>query len=154
MSLVSLGDKAKSHGAVLGGLRRRSGVWGRISQKPGISVGQSPHSSSRRHRHLRAVLLSPQTHASNPHAWTDPNVDYYLATMNFQMLTSRRSSSSSSSSSTSSRTSTVDAALLHTTLPIAPREDNYSLPEDIRQARLLAQLKCFNKDTRSNTKNN
>ncbi|KAI6882228.1 hypothetical protein KC363_g1913 [Hortaea werneckii] len=43
--------------------------------------------------------------------------------------------------SSTSSTSSLDAAVMNNTIPIAPREDDYSMPEKTRQARLLSKCK-------------
>ena len=64
-------------------------------------------------------------------------------TMNFNILTSstRRKSRDSSvtTNSASTSTSSLDETLLLTTLPLAPREDNYHLSDESRRQRLLAR---------------
>lgn len=59
---------------------------------------------------------------------------------------SNSSSSSNSNSNSSSRCSSIDETLLATTLPIAPREDNYAISEQIRQKRLLVKCKRLETD--------
>ncbi|KAL9531503.1 hypothetical protein SMMN14_04264 [Sphaerulina musiva] len=56
------------------------------------------------------------------------------------------SAKSNSSSNSSSRCSSIDETLLATTLPIAPREDNYAISEQIRQKRLLVKCKRLETD--------
>lgn len=57
---------------------------------------------------------------------------------------SRRKSSDSSFSASSS-TSSLDATLRWMTVPMAPREDDYNMPEKTRQATLLAKCKRADK---------
>lgn len=59
---------------------------------------------------------------------------------------SNSSSSSNSNSNSSSRCSSIDETLLATTLPIAPREDNYAISEQMRQKRLLVKCKRLETD--------
>ncbi|KAI5362192.1 hypothetical protein Slin15195_G058430 [Septoria linicola] len=63
--------------------------------------------------------------------------------MPFSKFSSRRTSTQSTDSTNSSRSS-IDEALMATTLPIAPREDNYAMSEETRQQRLLAKCKRVN----------
>lgn len=56
------------------------------------------------------------------------------------------SSAKSNSSNSSSRCSSIDETLLATTLPIAPREDNYAISEQMRQKRLLVKCKRLETD--------
>ncbi|KAH9832705.1 hypothetical protein Tdes44962_MAKER00185 [Teratosphaeria destructans] len=56
-------------------------------------------------------------------------------------LNPRRVSSTSTHSSQNSSTSSLEETLNATTLPLAPREDGYKLPEKTRQARMLAKCK-------------
>ncbi|CAK3998134.1 Hypothetical predicted protein [Lecanosticta acicola] len=65
--------------------------------------------------------------------------------MNFTKLSSRRKSDSSSLS-TQSSTSSIDLTLASTTLPLAPREDDYNMSEETRQKTLLAKCKRANKE--------
>ncbi|EMF13314.1 uncharacterized protein SEPMUDRAFT_148659 [Sphaerulina musiva SO2202] len=68
--------------------------------------------------------------------------------MPFSFPTRRTSTQSDSSakSNSSSRCSSIDETLLATTLPIAPREDNYAISEQIRQKRLLVKCKRLETD--------
>lgn len=63
--------------------------------------------------------------------------------MPFPKLNNRRKSDLSTLSATSS-SSSIDEALMTTTLPLAPREDDYSMSEESRQRRLLAKCKRAN----------
>lgn len=51
-----------------------------------------------------------------------------------------------------SSTSSPDETLLEMTLPMAPREDNYNMSEQTRQARLLAKCKRAEKAPWKNAK--
>lgn len=63
----------------------------------------------------------------------------------FSSSTTRRTSAASTlsrrSSSSASSSSTADDKFFEMTLPLAPREDNYNMPEATRQQRLLAKCR-------------
>ncbi|KAK5127919.1 hypothetical protein LTR85_005036 [Meristemomyces frigidus] len=54
---------------------------------------------------------------------------------------SNRRTSTVSTLSASSSTSSLDETVLKMTLPLAPREDDYNMSEQTRQARLLAKCR-------------
>lgn len=64
--------------------------------------------------------------------------------MMFSKLNSRRKSDLSTLSADSS--SSLDERVAATTLPLAPREDDYNMSEAARQKRLLAKCKRADKE--------
>ncbi|EME84635.1 uncharacterized protein MYCFIDRAFT_210935 [Pseudocercospora fijiensis CIRAD86] len=63
--------------------------------------------------------------------------------MSFSKLSNRRKSTQSPPSATSS-SSSLHETLMTTTLPLAPREDNYNMSEETRRQILLAKCKRSN----------
>ncbi|KAF7196229.1 hypothetical protein HII31_02296, partial [Pseudocercospora fuligena] len=70
------------------------------------------------------------------------NIDH-VTIMSFSKFSNRRKSTQSSSSASSS-SSSLDETLMTTTLPLAPREDDYNMSEETRRQRLLAKCKRSN----------